>query len=114
MDVEKLKIRLIKEMRQESSHLIKFAKDMGFVATEKQEGQPKNNNFIFVGSQTQRNAAGKSEVDISPEKAKQIENMDPMERERLRHKLEDMLVEAEKSEIEAEFIEDKDESKSNK
>lgn len=87
--LQKLKIKLLQEMRAESEHLITFAKQMGF--TVPQEPAPivnNKNNFLIVGQQQNTQVNGPAQID--GRMAQKVESMSPVERERLIHDLQKM------------------------
>ena len=87
LELERLKIKIIQEMREESLHLIQFAEKMGFTA---QQPVPvtKNQNFILVDNRTPGKDAP---IPIDAQTGHQIENMSPMEREGLIKRLEGLV-----------------------
>lgn len=95
LDLEELKMKILKQMREESSFLIKMAKEMGFTT-----GAPKivekNQQFIYVDQRKDKVA---EPVNIDASVGKDLENMSPMEREAVLKRLEKMQA----NEIEAEF-----------
>jgi len=87
--LQKLKIKLLQEMRAESEHLITFAKQMGF--TVPQEPAPiinQKTNFLIVGQQQNTQVNGPVKIDAGV--AKKVEDMTPVEREHLIHDLQKM------------------------
>lgn len=96
LELENLKLRLIKDMRQESEHLMKFAKDMGFVANQPQEPLVKNQNYLIVNPPSEKARP----IPIHSEIAQGAEQLSPMEREKLIHQLQGQLEEA----VETEFV----------
>ena len=94
LDLENLKLRLIKDMRQESTHMIKFAKDMGFVATTPEASTlPTSQNYIFVNNSDKPKKIS-SDMIIDAEMAQEAQDMPPMEREKLLRDLDNLLIEA--------------------
>jgi phenylacetate-coenzyme A ligase PaaK-like adenylate-forming protein len=83
-------------MRQESEHLMKFAKDMGFVANQPQEPSIKNQNYLIVNAPSEKARS----IPIQSEIAKGAEQLSPMEREKLIHQLQGQLEKA----VETEFV----------
>lgn len=96
LNLENLKLRLIKDMRQESAHMIKFAKEMGFVATTPEEpvNPPTSQNYIFVNNSDKPKKIS-SDMIIDAEMAQEAKDLPPMEREKLLRDLDSMLEEAE-------------------
>jgi len=92
LDLENLKLRVIKDMRQESAHMMKFAKDMGFVATIPEEPvtPPTSQNYIFVNNSDKPKKIS-SDMIIDAEMAQEAQDMPPMEREKLLRELDGML-----------------------
>ena len=91
--LQKLKIKLIQEMRAESEHLIAFAKSMGFTAPQEPATVVnQRNNFLLVGRQQNNQVNGPVQIDAGV--AKQVEDMSPVEREHLIHDLKKMAEQA--------------------
>jgi len=99
LDLENLKLRLIKDMRLESEHLMKFAKEMGFIAESGEPTSKGDKNYIFVNQQ--QNNPPLSGIPVESSIAKKAEEMTPMEREKLIHQLTNLAQEA----TNAEFVE---------
>jgi hypothetical protein len=104
--VEKLKIRLIQEMRKESDHVMKYAKTMGFISNA---GDPEippvvHKNFVYVDAK-QGESKGPVQLPISAEEAKKVEDMEPMERTQLTRKLEALLEESKSEEVQGDLSE---------
>jgi hypothetical protein len=93
-DVEKLKIKLVQEMRKESEHIMKYAKTMGFTPNAGESENPAvvHKNFVYVDAK-QGDSKGPVQLPISAEEAKRVEEMEPMERTQLTRKLEALLEE---------------------
>lgn len=88
--LQKLKIKLLQEMRAESEHLIAFAKQMGFTSTQDGPTQVVNNKnqFLIVGQQQNTQMSGP--VQIDSRMAKKVDEMSPVEREHLIQDLQKM------------------------
>ena len=87
LELERLKMQIIQEMREESLHLMQFAEKMGFVV-KSPVPVTKNQNFILVDNR----ASGKeAPIPIDTQTCHQIENMAPMEREGLIKRLEGLV-----------------------
>jgi hypothetical protein len=84
--LQKLKIKLIQEMRAESDHLINFAKQMGFTAPQESAPVVNQKNFLIVGQQ-QNNQVTTGPVQIDARIAQKVDDMSPVEREHLIHDL---------------------------
>jgi hypothetical protein len=98
-EIEKLKMKIIQEMRKESELMVKFAKDLGFTAHEPQKREfHQTTNFVMVGDQKTSEA-----IPIDVEGAKKLEEMSPVERERVIKKLEKMS-QGQEPPVEAEFV----------
>lgn len=101
LELENLKLRIIRELRSESAFLISAAKTLGFTNLEREQPAPVNNNYVFVGRNETEDPKRK-EVAIDSEMAKKADDMSAMEREKLIHKLEGMLSEPTPAEFEPE------------
>ena len=80
--LQKLKIKLIQEMRAESDHLITFAKQMGFTTPQEPVPVVNQRNFLIVGQQ-QNNQVTTGPVQIDARMAQKVDDMSPVEREHL-------------------------------
>jgi hypothetical protein len=94
-DVEKLKIKLLQEMRKESDHIVKYTKTLGFVPGNEGPETPaiQQKNYIYVDSSQKENSDVSRQLPITEAEARKIDDMTPMEREKLRFKLEGLLEE---------------------
>lgn len=90
--LQKLKIKLLQEMRAESEHLIAFAKQMGFTAPQELPPVVNQKNFLIVGQQQNNQMTGP--VQIDSHMAQKVEDMSPVEREHLIHDLRNMADQA--------------------
>lgn len=91
--LQKLKIKIIQELRAESEHIVQFAKQMGFTAP--QELPPvvnQKNQFLIVGQQQNNQMTGPVQIDARM--AQKVEDMSPVEREHLIHDLQNMADQA--------------------
>lgn len=92
--LQKLKIKLLQEMRAESEHLILFAKQMGFTAPQEPAQVVNNRNSFLIVGQQQNNTQVSEPVQIDVRMAQKVENMSPVEREHLIHDLQRMADQA--------------------
>lgn len=101
-EVEKLKMKIIQEMRKESELIVKFAKDLGFTNQPDPGNTEKvtNNNFIMVNGQERQHP---SRIPIDSEAAQRLQDMSPVERERVIKSIEKMSV-AKEPPVDAEFV----------
>jgi len=100
LELEDLKMRIIKEMRKEGEHLLKFAKQMGFNAGGETPENPhpiqQANTYILAGSNKEES---KSKIRIiDAEIAEDIDKLDPVERMSVLHKLQNHLEEIDSEE----------------
>lgn len=91
--LQKLKIKIIQEMREEAEHMMRFAKQMGFTAPQEPAQVINNRNQFLVVGQQQNNTVN-GPVQIDARMAEKVENMSPVERERLIHELQKMADQA--------------------
>jgi len=82
LELENLKMKILKQMRDESVHLIKMAKEMGFT-TNGPKVVEKNQQFIYVDKRE-----NPKPQHIDAEMGEDLENMSPMEREAVLKRLE--------------------------
>lgn len=85
LELEKLKLAILKDIRTENLFLMKFAKDMGFTGKQP-ETVTKNSNYVFVQTNQAQQAGASVPIDASV--GQKIDNMSPMERERFIKSLE--------------------------
>ncbi|MHA1289829.1 MAG: hypothetical protein ACTSPB_20815 [Candidatus Thorarchaeota archaeon] len=105
LSLERLKMDILREMRTESELLLRFAKEMGFTASEGPPQQiTKNTNFVLVGNS---NKSSQSSVSVDAEVAQKIDDMSPVERERVIKQLEKMS-EVATPPVDVEFVGQKD------
>jgi hypothetical protein len=102
VELEKLKITIIREMRKESEFIMKFAKTMGFAAPSESKNVVKNTNFIYQSSEKSSSNKG-----VDHEVAKKLEEMTPIERERVIKSLE-RIASGNQNVVDAEFLPSQD------
>lgn len=103
LELEHLKLRILNDMRRESTFLVKAAKDLGFVTEKDPTPVTNNKNFILVNNQA--NQESPQPIPIDAEAAKRVENMSPAEREKLIRKLDKMVDNV----TDTEFLDSKEE-----
>ena len=91
LEIEKLKIQILRELRKEADLLVKFAKDLGFTVQSQQPKQvEQNTNFFLVNPHANHGQQQQGAVPIDAQAAKRLEEMSPTERERVIKNLEQM------------------------
>lgn len=92
LDLEDLKMRIIKEMRKEGEHLLKFAKQMGFNAGGEvpENPVPIQQNIIYTHSEGSK-LKQLNPITVDAEIASDIDKLDPTQKMSLLHQLQNKL-----------------------
>lgn len=100
-EIEKLKMRIIQELRKESELMLKFAKDLGFTMKSEPKEVHQHTNFVMVNNQGGQRSQDSTPIDSQA--AKRLEEMSPSERERIIKELERMAQGSDPV-VDAEFV----------